>query len=124
MAGALYPHERAARVMRLVGWVSLVLGAAAVVAVFFPSFEAHKALTGVFWVIALLMVGLPALMIVIAQGRFAQKPWARTAGIVYVVFALFGFPIGTIIGIYVLWQLRKGWPVDSPAYVSPWARKR
>ena len=125
MRGAehLDPHVRAARVMRLVGWISLVLGAAAIVAVFRPSFDANTPLPGVFWVIAVLMVGLPALMIVIAQGLFAQKPWARTAGIVYGVFALFGFPVGTIIGIYVLWQLRKGWPVDSPAYVNPWGKQ-
>ena len=120
---ALYPHERAARAMQVVGWISLVLGAAAIFVVFRPTFDAPGALPATFWAIVLLMVGLPALMIAIAHGLLAHKRWARTAGIVYGVFALFGFPVGTIIGVYVLWQLRKGWPVDSPAYVSPWARK-
>ena len=119
---AIYPHERAARVMRVVGWIFLVLGAAAIFAVFRPAFDSQDPLPGKFWVIAILMVGLPALMIAISQGLFAQKPWARTAGIVYGVLALCGFPVGTIIGIYVLWQLRKGWPVGSPAYVNPWER--
>jgi hypothetical protein len=123
MAETLYPHVRAARVMRLVGWISLVVGAGSTFAVFYPALVTQKTLPGIFWVVALLMIGLPGLMIVIAQGLFAQRPWARTAGIVYGVFALFGFPIGTFIGAYVLWQLRKGWPIDSPAYVNPWARK-
>jgi amino acid transporter len=119
----LYPHERAARVIRLVGWITLLLGLASTAAVFYPSLVDHKPLPPVFWVIALLMIGLPVLMIVIAWGLFAHKPWARTAGIVYGVLALFGFPVGTFIGAYVLWQLRKGWPVDSPAYRNPWSRK-
>ncbi|WDP90451.1 MAG: hypothetical protein HUN04_12400 [Desulfobacter sp.] len=39
----------------------------------------------------------------------AHKNWGRYAGIVFGVLSLLTFPIGTIIGVYVLWHLIRRW---------------
>ena len=120
MWSSLHPHERAARVIRIVGWIALSLSLASAFAVFLPAAGQAQPVSLAIWGVAILMVGIPASLLVIARGLLAHRNWARTGAIIYGVLMLTGFPIGTAIGAYVLWQLRKGWPVDSPAYASPW----
>ncbi len=38
-----------------------------------------------------------------------HKQWGRKVGIGYAILQLFGFPIGTIAGAYILYCLIKGW---------------
>ena len=44
-----------------------------------------------------------------AKGAREAKPWARTASIIISVFMLLGFPIGTLIGVYLLANTWKPW---------------
>ena len=44
-----------------------------------------------------------------ARGARQSKPWARTASIVISVLLLVGFPVGTLIGIYLLANTWKPW---------------
>ena len=62
-----------------------------------------------FLVIAVIFV-LPISLFFVARGLFLQRDWARWAASAYSLLALFGIPVGTLIGGYVLWQLSKGWP--------------
>ena len=48
-----------------------------------------------------------------ASGARASKPWARTASIVISCLLLLGFPIGTLIGIYLLSNTWKPWTQSS-----------
>ena len=41
----------------------------------------------------------------------AHKNWARVIGIIYGILILFGFPLGTFIGAFILSYLIKGWEV-------------
>jgi len=43
----------------------------------------------------------------IAQGIDDRKPWAKRAGYVFAVLALFSFPFGTVVGIALLVYLRR-----------------
>jgi hypothetical protein len=45
-----------------------------------------------------------------AKGARQSKPWARTASIVISVLLLLGFPVGTLIGIYLLANTWSPWP--------------
>ena len=47
--------------------------------------------------------------LVTARGARQSKPWARTASIVISVLLLLGFPVGTLIGIYLLANTWKPW---------------
>src|SRR5262245_12350527 len=49
----------------------------------------------------ILLLGLPAL--IAGHAGLKHKPWSRIAYIVAGIFALFGFPLGTALGIYTLW---------------------
>ena len=43
------------------------------------------------------------LNIIIGVGLHKYKSWARTLAIIFGIFSLFAFPIGTALGIYTLW---------------------
>lgn len=47
-----------------------------------------------------------------SKGLMHQKQWARVATIVFGGLMLFGFPVGTIIGIILIYGMTKGWPVE------------
>ena len=47
-----------------------------------------------------------------SRGLMHQKQWARVATIILGVIMLFGFPVGTIIGIILIYGMTKGWPVE------------
>jgi hypothetical protein len=49
-----------------------------------------------------LVIGLSIPALVAGIGVLARKPWARILGIIAAVFALISFPVGTLIGIYVI----------------------
>ncbi len=57
---------------------------------------------GIFAVISLI-IGVAELAV--AYGIWKMKKWARIAGIILAVIALIGIPIGTIIGIVILYFL-------------------
>jgi hypothetical protein len=59
---------------------------------------------------------MPVVTLALAIGLFLvgsavmrHEGWARVVGIIYGVISLLGFPLGTLIGCYILWQLIHGW---------------
>ncbi len=53
------------------------------------------------------LVALFTLHLAISRAALAARPWARIASMVVGVCLLFGFPVGTVIGVYLLantWQ--------------------
>ena len=103
----LQPHEKAARVIRLMGWLGVLSAIAMGTAVVVPAVAAGHALPIEFAPIGAVILAIPVSLLFIAHGLFAERPWARVAAKAYSVVALFGAPIGTIAGFYVLWQLQK-----------------
>jgi len=51
----------------------------------------------------LLLIGVPVALA--GWGLLSQRSWSRVLAMVLAVLGLFLFPIGTIVGIYVLWVL-------------------
>jgi protein-S-isoprenylcysteine O-methyltransferase Ste14 len=49
----------------------------------------------------------------------AHKEWSRMVGIILAFLALFAFPIGTLIGGYILWCLIGGWSIPDSLGVEP-----
>ena len=60
----------------------------------------------------LLLFGLP--VAVTGWGLLRQADWARILAMVLAVLGLFLFPIGTIVGIYVIWVLTSQPQADAP----------
>ncbi len=57
---------------------------------------------------ALVAMCISAIHVAIAFGAAKAAPWARIASIVVGCLLLLGFPIGTLIGLYLLTNLK--WP--------------
>jgi len=110
MKKELAPHERAARVIRLMGWLGLLFSVGITAAIGLPALESGTPVHPMLFVVIAVIFGLPISLFLVARGLFRQRDWARWTASAYSLLALFGIPIGTLIGGYVLWQLSKGWP--------------
>lgn len=93
------------RAHRAISWLYLVL----VVAFIGLYFLAPEASLGSIWVPLLLFTALYAAHHVTARGARQGKAWARTSSIVISVFLLLGFPVGTLIGVYLLSNTWRPW---------------
>ncbi len=113
MKEAIHPHQRAARVIRLMAWLSVLCWVAIAAAVGLPALSTGRPLPTAMVAVGCVLLVIPVSLFVIARGIFSQRDWARWAGMAYGVLALFAIPVGTIVGGYVLWQLQKGWPGDA-----------
>jgi hypothetical protein len=67
---------------------------------------------------AALWAGFAAINILLGRGLRRLRPWVRTPVGIFAGLGLLGFPLGTLISIYILYLLfsRKGAMVFSPAY--------
>lgn len=54
----------------------------------------------------------------VARGARAARPWARTVSVVIALPLLAGFPIGTIIGVYLIAYAWKPWTDVATAGAS------
>ncbi|MGD8380192.1 MAG: hypothetical protein PVJ40_03370 [Gammaproteobacteria bacterium] len=108
----LLPYEKAGRVFRLLGWIQVGL----FLLIFFGfllSVLAHDAgATKDAWIMLVFLVS-PVFYLTLGRAIMDHKPWGKTVGIILGVIMLFGFPIGTLIGGYVLLSLMNGWDVPD-----------
>ncbi|OGP52945.1 MAG: hypothetical protein A2Y65_05195 [Deltaproteobacteria bacterium RBG_13_52_11] len=113
MTDKLKPYEKAGRVTRLLAWISGISVLAIAAAILIPLVaNPQQAETGPI-VVVVIVLALIALFVyfqlVLGAAIKQHKEWGRKVGIGYGVILLFGFPIGTIAGAYVLYCLIKGW---------------
>ena len=113
MKQPLQPYEKAARVIRLMGWLGLLFAVGIGAAVLLPALNTERSLPAEMYGVLTVLLAIPVSLFFVARGIFARRDWARWAGIAYGVLSLLGVPIGTVIGAYVLWQLSKGWPGEA-----------
>ena len=113
-------YKRAGTVLRVMAWISIAALVVIVPAALIPAM-AGKPMQPKVLLLFLLLMMIPGLFIwfqfVLANAIQAHKEWGRVVGIIYGALDLLGFPIGTIIGGYILWCLIKGW--DEEAALAP-----
>jgi drug/metabolite transporter (DMT)-like permease len=94
------------RAHRALSWL-YAMGIALIV---FLGFSQPPSLKEPWWYFMLaLFVGVFLAHHLTAKGARESKPWARTSSIVISVLLLFGFPLGTLIGIYLLSNTWHAW---------------
>jgi hypothetical protein len=107
-------HIKTARVHGAISWLYLVIG---LLACTFPyMLYQHNANGNLLEIVpALIFPGLFLLLFtvhrVIANGARQRKEWARIATIVIGIISLMGFPVGTMIGVYLL--INSSWPAEN-----------
>lgn len=106
---ALLPHHKAGRMIRLTAWLfavlTVVMGLSMLIPMLSGSVPFVWSTLGGF----ALAGGLVAGLFMVGSAVMRRATWGRTGGIAYGLLLLIGFPIGTIIGAYLLWNLLFGW---------------
>lgn len=114
------PHEDAARVIRLLAWIQLVFTVALGVAIGIPMFSQGGGIPVdvVFLVVFMLMIS--AFLFYLCIGLNERKEWAKTGAVIYSFLLLFAFPIGTILGVYLLRKLKGDYPIERSPEDDEW----
>lgn len=100
-------HIKVARAHRALSWLYGLVAVLIMISFYTASHEKLD-MAGVLLVL-LIFGGLFSLHHFTSRGARAKKPWARTTSLVIAVLMLFGFPLGTLIGIYLLVNAWKPW---------------
>ena len=116
------PYETAGRVFRFFAWVQLFVIAVIFFALLLPPMITGKPHLPTHVHAASLLVVLVGIAFNVFQLKVGaaireHKEWGRTAGLILAVIQLFGFPIGTIVGAFLIWCLVSGW--DSSSRTQP-----
>ncbi|HIE91118.1 MAG: hypothetical protein ABGW96_01015 [Methylophilaceae bacterium] len=62
-----------------------------------------------FWPTMAVCIGFVIALLVTARGLRFHKQWARHLGFVLAVIVLAAFPVGTVLGLFILSNIIKGW---------------
>lgn len=101
-------HIKVARAHRALSWLYLVIIALLVVLMVSQPDAIGPATVGPL----ILMSALFLAHHMTARGARQSRPWARRCSIVISVLLLLGFPIGTLIGVYLLCNTWRPWQAD------------
>ena len=110
-------------ILQFLAWFSIVAFAIFCLIILYAIFEKEPIMQVALYVyiapltIALLIQAI--LYYIITKGLLNKKQWARYATILLGVFMLFGFPIGTVVGILFIYGMTKGLPNDFSRSISP-----
>ncbi|WDP88704.1 MAG: hypothetical protein HUN04_02705 [Desulfobacter sp.] len=103
-------YVKAGRIIRLFGWLQVLGFIGMTIAIIIPLFAGDNSLPDPVALVPMFSMALiPFLFFKIGSAIKEHKDWGRIVGIILAVVMLFGFPIGTIVGAYILWCLIKGW---------------
>ena len=106
---------KVARTHRALSWLH-ALGAALIFLVLLQSFFSKapdESPGGVLLLLGIVM-GVVALHRSAARAAERNRPWARSLSRTIAAFLLIGFPLGTAIGLYMLYNCRrKRWPLPE-----------
>lgn len=111
-AGKLLPHEKAGRAIRLVALIGILVSLAIGLVMAVPSFAVGR----VSWIglaVTAVPLALTTGLFMTGNAVMRHEHWARVVAIVFGVLALPAFPVGTIVGLYVLWYLVFHWELDG-----------
>jgi hypothetical protein len=101
-------YEIAGRSFRALGWLQII-GVVGIYAAILIPVIGKKEYPDSKAYLLLLTIILPIISLKLGKAIKEHKLWAYNVGIIYSIIMLFGFPLGTVIGVYILYYLIKGW---------------
>jgi hypothetical protein len=107
-SGGKPPYRHAATIFKVLAWLVAVVSAF-IVLVMFLEYRAGRTPLGEMIGLTVFFTALPGGLFAVSAGLERQKNWARVSAIVCSIAFLFAFPIGTVIGAYVIWALTAAW---------------
>ena len=108
-------HENAGRVIQFLGILGVIgIAGFLINSSLSESSRLHRLFESAEIIGLLVTLLVVTILIIIVGGAVRKhKEWARIVAMLYAAILLLGFPIGTIIGVYILWNLALKWKVGS-----------
>ena len=109
-------YKVAGTIIRIIGVISLFFAIIGVIttiifsAIFTGKNMPNNGLLMFVLILALVLVGI--FEIYLGKSISEHKEWAKVAGLILAAVLILGFPIGTLIGIYVICCLTISWKID------------
>lgn len=103
--------HNAGHLLAIWAWLLLFVVGTIIMSVLVVNFmgdEPEKS-TALFWTIINSILVLSVIVLVTAKGLKQHKQWARYVGILLAAMALIAFPVGTVMGLFILSYINKGW---------------
>jgi len=110
-AGSRLGYEKAALLIKVEAWIMT----AGLVIILLGSMSKDKAITSADITVFALCCAIGAGLHLLSWGIGRHLKWARVTGMLYGVLSLLAFPIGTLLGGFIVWHLAKGWGDDADA---------
>jgi len=111
MSNQLKQYEKGGRLVRFLGWLTLVATIGAILSTLIPAIlkseMTPQLASGIPYYIFLIIYTVFQLFL--GNAIKAHLSWSRIVGIIFGIILLIGFPIGTIAGVYLIICLTKGW---------------
>lgn len=98
-------------IFKVLGWIGLIVTTSCFL---FAIIQSGGSIIHIIWgetAILFIPFGLSIFYLIIGKAIQKHKEWARIVGIILAILILFAFPIGTLVGGYILWCLIKRWNV-------------
>lgn len=105
MRNTSFSYASAGRTLQAVSFLQAI---AILIAILLPIFSANVPV-GTTVYLLLLLLAIPIFLFFLGKSIKQHKKWARIVGMICSGILLFGFPIGTVIGGYILLGLVYGW---------------
>ena len=102
---------KAGRLVRLLGWITFIAAIGVIAAIIIPYMYSNELPEELYIFLLLLISSIALSTFTLFTGNAIKhnKKWAKVSGLILALLALFSPPIGTVLGIFILYYLYKGW---------------
>lgn len=106
--------EKAGRLLRLLGWISLSLTIVIGAAILIPTIDRGDELSSDSQVALVVAAVVTGVYLFVGAALKKHRPWARPVAAIVSLVSLLNVPLGTLIGGIALFYLVRGWRETSP----------
>jgi uncharacterized protein YacL len=103
--------QNAAHLVNILSWLIFFIIGVMIASVLVVDFMAvdYESPNSSFWPIMAACVMFGIVLLITAAGLKKHLQWARYLAAVIAILSLIAFPVGTVMGLFILSYLRKGW---------------
>jgi len=103
--------NKAGRLIKLMGWLTLIATVGITAAILIPTLNSGNVPEKFGYVFIVVILGflISIVYLIVGSSIKKNKKWAKITGAIITIFSLLSVPIGTILGLITLYYLYKGW---------------
>ena len=111
MSDELTNSHKAGRLLKLIGWLSMIAIVGISSSIIIPIAHSGEAIEDLGYILLgiVLAASMSVLCLITGNALKRDKKWAKVTGAVIASLILLSFPIGTLIGVFALFYLYMDW---------------